>query len=109
MKTTPSACARLSRHFLTGLAGLVLPASCDPGYVPPPVPQAGAGGAPSQLATGYAIHQAKCANCHAFADPAAFAPQDLSTRVMPTMARKAQLTAAEQQAVLAYLLAVRKP
>lgn len=103
---------RRSRHLSAGVAVLMLLWSCDPGFIPPPVsPQAAAraGVAPSPLASGYAIHQAKCANCHPFVDPSAYGPAQLTNEVLPPMARKAQLTATEQEAVLAYLLSVRKP
>ena len=99
----------MNRHLLTGVAVLVLPAACSPGYLPPPAPIATRGASPAQLASGHDLHSRKCATCHAFEDPAAHSEADLKQRIMPTMAAKAKLTADEQQAVLAYLLAVRKP
>jgi len=60
------------------------------------------------LERGHAVHQAKCAKCHPFENPAAYQPVDLANRIMPAMARKAKLDATDEQAVLAYLLAARQ-
>ena len=103
---------RRSRHLFAGVAVLMLLWSCAPGFIPPPVsPQsaARAGAAPSHLASGYVIHQAKCANCHPFVNPSAYGAAQLTNEVVPRMARKSQLTATEQEAVLAYLLSARQP
>lgn len=102
---------RFHRGGLLVVAVAVLALSCGRGFVPPPVSSyaaAASGVAPSRLAAGYALHQAKCGNCHAFQDPSAHTPSQLANDILPRMAKKAELTPADEQAVLAYLLAVRK-
>ncbi len=84
--------------------------ACGPSYQAPAVTPALAKTtrAPvSELARGYELHQLKCAKCHAFEDPADYTPDELREDIMPVMARKAKLTAADEKAVLAYLLAAR--
>ncbi len=61
-----------------------------------------------QMTQGHAIHQKKCANCHAFENPANYSGTDLTNKIIPRMAAKAKLTATEKEAVLAYLLAIRQ-
>lgn len=85
--------------------------SCAPGYVAPPVsPQlAVAAKAPqTKLERGYALHQMKCAKCHAFEDPTDHSREDWVEDIMPEMAQKAKLDSADADAVLAYVLAVRE-
>lgn len=99
------------RHALAVAAVALLVFSCAPGYRAPPVsPQlVKTSPAPqSRLERGYQLHQAKCAKCHPFEDPAAYGVEELSHEIMPDMARKSKLEPADAQAVLAYLLAVRK-
>jgi cytochrome c2 len=60
------------------------------------------------LQSGYRVHQTNCAKCHAFEDPARHEIGKLTRKIIPAMAGKAKLGAAEQQAVLAYLLAARQ-
>lgn len=102
---------RLTRHALTGVAIALLPGSCAPGYMAPPVsPQlVKHSRAPiTELERGYDIHQAKCAKCHAFEDPANYEADEWIDDIMPEMARKSKLNAVDEKAVLAYLLAARK-
>lgn len=99
------------RHALTGVAVALLVFSCGPTYTAPPVtPQlVKIARAPvSRLERGHAIHQAKCAKCHPFENPADYSEVDLTDDIMPEMARKSKLDPADADAVLAYLLAVRK-
>lgn len=102
-------CRRANRYLLAGVAVIVLPVACSPGYFPPPAPVAASGASQAQLAMGHDLHRQQCAACHAYVDPAMHSAADLKQDIMPRMAAKAKLTASEQQAVLAYLLAVRKP
>lgn len=98
------------RHTLAGVAIALLPASCGPGYLAPPVtPQLVrmSQSPASQLEHGFVVHKAKCAKCHPFENPANYSEEELSRDIMPTMARKSKLDAADHQAVLAYLLAAR--
>ena len=102
---------RVVRHTLAGVAILLFPASCGPGYQAPPVNAqlVKIAGIPvSQLERGHLIHQAKCAKCHPFEDPAQYSADDLTFDIMPTMARKSKIDVADEQAVLEYLLAARK-
>ena len=102
---------RTLRHPLTGLALALLTFSCGPGYQTPPVtPQlAKISHAPvPTLERGYALHQAKCAKCHSFENPADYEVAELRDEIMPEMARKAKLDPVDAQAVLAYLLAARQ-
>ena len=99
------------RHALAGAAVALLVFSCAPGYTAPPVsPQlVNTSPAPqSRLERGYQLHQAKCAKCHPFENPADYGVAELTDDIMPVMARKSKLEPADAQAVLAYLLAVRK-
>jgi mono/diheme cytochrome c family protein len=94
---------------VVGLALLVV--SCAPGYTAPPVSAQLAKASPtpqSRLERGYQVHQAKCAKCHPFEDPADYEVAALTHEIMPVMARKSKLEPADAQAVLAYLLAARK-
>ncbi|MEO8616676.1 MAG: hypothetical protein ABI600_16145 [Luteolibacter sp.] len=96
--------------LLSGAIAL-LAASCGPSYLAPPVtPQLiKISLAPvTELERGFAIHQAKCAKCHSFENPADYAISELSHEIIPEMARKAKLDMADEKAVLAYLLAARK-
>ena len=106
----PPFSALLKPHFVVLLLA-VLQGSCGPGYQAPPVtPQLVkiAKSPVSELERGYAIHQAKCAKCHSFENPADHEISDLKYEIMPEMAKKAKLNAADEKAVLAYLLAARK-
>lgn len=98
----------MSRHLLAGVAILLLPVACGRGFAPPPVP---VGSRPAEeqarLELGHEVHQAKCATCHLFVDPASYDPADLRDEIIPMMGRKAGLSSAEKQAVLDYLLVVR--
>lgn len=93
------------------MALLLLPPGCGQGYPPPPAPISPGRPATDQarLVRGHAIHQAKCATCHAFVDPSGYSERELRERILPVMARKAGLSPDERQAVLDYLLAVRAP
>lgn len=96
---------------LAGVALALLPGACSPAYLAPPVsPQLAAlsPAAPSLLERGYQVHQAKCANCHPYENPARHPPATLTRKILPEMAHKAKLDPADQQAVLAYLLAARQ-
>lgn len=102
---------RIPRHSPAALAVMLLTGACTPAYNAPPVsPQlAGVARQPaSLLERGYVAHQAKCAKCHPFEDPAKYGETELREEIMPVMARKAKLDHADQEAVLAYLLAARK-
>ncbi len=96
---------------LSGAAVILALSSCGPAYVAPPVtPElVKISRAPvSELERGHALHQAKCAKCHGFENPADYEISELSHEIMPEMARKAKLDMAGEKAVLAYLLAARK-
>jgi mono/diheme cytochrome c family protein len=101
---------RPAHPLLAALAVVMLPIACA-AFKPPAPPQSPATSSAqtAQLTAGYAIHQAKCANCHAFVNPAKYDPAELTNKLLPKMARKAGLSPTEQQAVAAYLLAIRKP
>ena len=99
------------RHSLAGVAVGLLVFSCAPSFSAPPVsPQlVKTSPAPqSRLERGYQLHQAKCAKCHAFENPADYGVEELTDEIMPVMARKSKLEPADADAVLAYLLAARK-
>jgi mono/diheme cytochrome c family protein len=101
---------RLCQKGLAVMVGAQVFLACGPGYVAPPVsPQlVKASGAPmSRIERGYVVHQAKCAKCHAFEDPADYGIDELRDEIMPVMARKSKLNDADSAAVLAYLLAAR--
>ena len=107
----PPVVARVIRHTLAGVAIALLPGSCGPGYMAPPVgPQLVkiSRSPASLLERGYVVHQAKCAKCHPFENPANYQPEQLARDIMPVMARKSKLDAADAEAVLAYLLAARQ-
>ena len=53
-------------------------------------------------------HQAKCAKCHAFENPADYDADEWADEIMPKMAKKSKLSFADESAVLAYLLAARQ-
>lgn len=99
------------RHIPAGMAVLLLPAACGPAYQAPPVSRelARLSRSPvAQLERGHVVHQEKCAKCHPFEDPARYDEADLANRIMPEMARKSKIDAADEKAVLAYLLAARR-
>lgn len=98
-------------HALAGGVVVLLVLSCAPGFTAPPVSGqfAKVSASPqSKLERGYQIHQAKCAKCHPFENPADYGVDELTREIMPVMARKSKLEPADAQAVLAYLLAARK-
>ena len=103
--------ASVLRHTLMGVALALLPGSCGPGDTAPAVTsrlvQISAASA-SMLERGYRVHQAKCAKCHSFENPARYPADTLTGRIMPEMARKSNLEPGDAQAVLAYLLAARQ-
>ena len=106
-----SVCRRLHRYLPVGGAALLLPSACDSGYRPPQVPPQPAtqsAATHASLTRGYSIHQAKCANCHAFQDPSKYSEVELKNNILPGMSRQAELTDDEQDAVLAYLLSISK-
>lgn len=99
------------RHLLAGVAIALFSSSCGPTYLAPPVTPQLAKLSPvpvSSLHRGYDIHQAKCAKCHSFQDPGRYDLDDLTSEIIPEMARKSKLEAADEKAVLNYLLAARK-
>jgi hypothetical protein len=101
---------RLFPFVLAGAMISWLLPSCSPSYQAPPVDSAliKISQSPvSQLQRGYIVHQAKCAKCHAFEDPANYEIAELTDEIMPDMAKKSKLDLADQQAVLAYLLVAR--
>lgn len=111
MKDTPPSTLRMLGYSLAGVVGTLTLACCGPSYVAPPVtPQlVKISRAPSsELERGYTLHQAKCAKCHSFENPANYGIDELTHDVMPEMARKSKLDMAGEKAVLAYLLAARK-
>lgn len=90
---------------------MLLPGSCAPAWNAPPVsaPLMAFSQAPvSRVERGYQIHQAQCAKCHPYEDPARYDPVKLANEIMPVMARKSNLDKADEQAVLDYLLAARR-
>lgn len=98
-------------RVLAGVAAACLANSCGPGYAAPPVNQelVRVSKTPAfRLERGYVVHQAKCAKCHPFENPADYSPEELTFDIMPTMARKSKLDEADSQAVLEYLLAARR-
>lgn len=102
---------RTLRHLLIGGAVAALPSSCGPAYVAPPVtPQLRKLSVASSatLCRGYEVHQLKCAKCHSFQDPARHEVGELKARIIPEMARKSKLDAADEKALLDYLLAARQ-
>jgi mono/diheme cytochrome c family protein len=106
-----SVCKHIRRYLLAGLAALLLPPSCNSGFSPPPVlppPPTRSAETHASLIRGYSIHQAKCANCHAFENPSKYSKVELRDNILPRMSRMAKLTSEEQDAVLAYLISVSK-
>ena len=102
---------RRFRHSLSAVAIAVMVVSCGPGYQAPPVtPQLVklSDSTPTRLQRGYVVHEAKCAKCHPFEDPAKYSVAELEFDIMPTMARKSKIDHADEKAVLEYLLAARK-
>ena len=106
-------------HTISGIRGAVLLSgavallvvSCGPSYIAPPVTPKLAKISPApvtELERGFSIHQAKCAKCHSFENPADYPINELSQDIIPKMARKAKLDVVDEKAVLAYLLAARK-
>lgn len=108
----PTPCPSLLRKPALAVSVIaLLQASCGPGYqVPAVTPQLVkiARAPQSRLERGYTVHQAKCAKCHSFENPADYGIDELKHEIMPKMARKAKLDMADQEAVLAYLLAARQ-
>lgn len=99
-----------SRSAVALALGLVV-AACAPGFIAPPVTPELASRSRTPAATlarGYALHEAKCAKCHAYENPANYPLDELRDEIMPSMARKSKLAPAEAEAVLAYLLAARE-
>jgi hypothetical protein len=101
------------RHALGGVAVVALLSSCGPSYIAPPVtPElvkiSRARESVSILSRGYEVHQAKCAKCHSYEDPAKYPAAELTEEIMPEMARKSKIDSADEKAVLAYLLAARQ-
>ncbi len=97
--------------LLAGAAVALMAGACGPGYVAPAVtPQLAKISRSPQtlLERGHSIHQAKCAKCHSFENPANYEVAELSDEIMPKMARKSKLDAADERAVLVYLLASRQ-
>ena len=110
---------KVDLHIISGIRGIVflsgavflLVVSCGPSYMAPPVTPKLAKISPApvtELERGFSIHQAKCAKCHSFENPADYTTNELSQEIIPKMARKAKLDVADEKAVLAYLLAARK-
>lgn len=98
-------------RILAALAVLLSLAACATIYTPPMPNGRMFEASPSvtaELERGYLLHQQRCAKCHAFENPAKHTPEDLAQRIIPKMAKKAKLSSADQQAVLAYLLAARQ-
>lgn len=108
---TGSEIFKSSRRVLLGAAVFLLPVGCGMmGYQAPAVSPAmkkHSRVSTAMLERGFAVHQAKCAKCHPFEDPANYTPEELRSEVMPAMARKSKLDAADEEAVLEYLLAAR--
>lgn len=99
------------RHILAGVAALLLFPSCGPSYQAPPVTGELvriSRSSPAMLERGYIVHQQKCAKCHPFENPANYDEAELVEDIMPDMAHKSKLDAADEKAVLAYVLAARK-
>ena len=113
MKPNPAhpVVGRILRRTLAGVASVLLPLSCGPAYIAPPVDKhlTGVSRSPvSLLERGYSIHQAKCAKCHPFENPANYSPEALTFDIMPVMARKSKIDQADKEAVTAYLLDARE-
>lgn len=84
--------------------------SCAPAFNPPApdvVLAKNTQSLPELVRRGYVVHQEKCGKCHGFQDPTPYRTFDLAERIIPEMSRKAKLGTADQEAVLAYLAAVR--
>jgi mono/diheme cytochrome c family protein len=105
------AVACIIRRTLGSAAIMLLAGSCAPSWNAPPVsaPLMAFSKAPvSEIERGYQIHQAQCAKCHPYEDPAHYDPVELADDIIPVMARKSKLGKADEEAVLAYLLAARR-
>lgn len=99
------------RHILAGVAVVLLVPSCGPSYQAPPVTGELvriSRTSSALLERGYIVHQQKCAKCHPFENPANYDEAELVEDIMPDMAHKSKLDSADEKAVLAYVLAVRK-
>ena len=106
-----SVCKLFRRSIVVGAAALLSFASCDSGYSPPqvpPQPTTQSAEVHARLTRGRSIHEAKCANCHAFEDPSKYTKGELKDHILPRMSRLAKLTSEEEGEVLAYLLSVSK-
>lgn len=103
---------RRNHRVVANAAAFLLLGGCGMmGYQAPPVSPAltkHSRASSAVLERGFAVHQAKCAKCHPYENPANHTPDELRNDVMPVMARKSKLDAADEQAVLAYLLAARE-
>lgn len=103
--------SELRKRYAIIVVIALVQASCGPGYQAPPVDGQLVKIAKtpvSQLERGYVVHQAKCAKCHAFEDPADYEPAEWRDDIMPEMAEKSKIDMADEKAVLAYLLAARQ-
>jgi mono/diheme cytochrome c family protein len=101
---------RLVAQALAALLVALAQGGCAPGFQAPPVSPALARAARApvaELERGYLIHQAKCAKCHGFENPADYPLAELRDEIMPAMAQKSKLAPADERALLAYVLAVR--
>jgi hypothetical protein len=99
------------RHILAGVAVVPLVTSCGPFYQAPPVSGELLRISRSPVALlerGYVVHQQKYAKCHAYENPANCDEDDLVNDIMPDMAHKSKIDAADEKAVLAYVLAARR-
>ena len=106
-----SVCKLFRRSIVVGVAAVLSFASCNSGYHPPQVPRQPTSQSVevhARLIRGYSIHQAKCANCHAFEDPSKYTKVELKDNILPRMSRLAKLTSEDEGEVLAYLLSVSK-
>jgi hypothetical protein len=111
LATALVAAFRRFRHSLAAVAIAAIASSCGPGYQAPQVtPQLVklSSSTSTRLERGYVVHEAKCAKCHPFEDPAKYSVADLEFDIMPSMARKSKIDHADEKAVLEYLLAARK-
>lgn len=105
----------MKRTFFSGLGGCVIllmalfVCACA-NYQAPVVSQSMTQGtrfSVKYLQRGYDIHQAKCAKCHFYQDPAKHSVSELRDEIMPSMAKKSKLSDADGQAVLDYLIVAR--
>jgi hypothetical protein len=95
---------------MAGALGMV--AGCGAGAKAPPVPgaaMADASGIPLEtLRRGHGVYVTQCGSCHELVQPAAVTVEDWHL-VVPGMCWNAGLTKADEQLVLQYVLAARKP